>query len=959
MIFVKLPFRVAAFCLAAVLVLGMLPSGAVYADDDLLDAEIVEPVEEAAPQDISVEVQGDGSVSEQTKNTEPNVEVPSSGNTEPSVETPFSGNTEPSVETPSSGNTEPSVETPSSGNTESSVETPSSGDTEQKAEAPSADDPSQETSDSQQEENTADEPTDASAIDMDALTAWVQEHPEQLSALYQGDETAISALAEALNAKQEAVRTYVSTLKEQNELLVKALENGTDVLNIISFNTSEDAAETLGVDTVAIDLFDIKLNYVSKLLSSAMEEAEENGQEEALYQELGEALGDEDKLSQLASSYDVEPAVLGALLQTMGIEAIADSSPSITLTTVVLEAPEGSNTNFLYKIFLWNNNASGSSRAVTGTRGDGFFTSLKLDADTAVSMALPIISYGYNYYGYGTVYVPAGASVTISNLPEGCGYYVLSSASSDYYIEKLTATEGTVDNILGSVYVASATGHNEIECTNTYAPNSLRLGEEVVSSNSDSFDEVFEFTVYFYKHGEDADTPLFDQDLVQIPIETHGSDNIAAPNLGSAITFSKISDTLPGLGISGVYNVGTVKLRHGQSVVFKDLGQNYGYYIVQTPNIHYMVENFKSRYATSTNESQENFTGYSYDAQYMYLDECDACYSLTFVNAQEKLSITKKVVNSDTTRSFVFNVFFAKISADTGKYTPMAEGTYKLTYTGGTGSEPTTVNIQQRSDISHTPWSYTDWYRTKGTSGWSVAQIQVAAGQTVTIEGLPEGIVYDIVEVPVANYTVSATAVNGTVGSNGNVYSPSFIYDDASATFTNTYVPPVGNDLTVAKFVTGNMGNTDQAFSFYITLTDQNGSPLSSQDIQVLLPGKSTATVYTTDASGGLTLNLKHDQEATLKNLPQGTRYTITESGADYYTTTFTVDGGTYDTPVGRTQSGAMTDSEDVSVLVTNDLTIIVPTGIRTEVQPFLVLLALSLVTLLLMILGKRRNARR
>jgi fibronectin-binding protein 1 len=117
--------------------------------------------------------------------------------------------------------------------------------------------------------------------------------------------------------------------------------------------------------------------------------------------------------------------------------------------------------------------------------------------------------------------------------------------------------------------------------------------------------------------------------------------------------------------------------------------------------------------------------------------------------------------------------------------------------------------------------------------------------------------------------------------------------------------------------------------------------------------------MYTTDASGHLTLSLKHGQEVTLQDLPQGTKYTITESGADYYTTTFSVTGGTLGSSGSHTQSGALTGSADVIVQVKNDLNIAVPTGIRTEVQPFLVLLAFSLVTLLLMIFAKKRNARR
>jgi hypothetical protein len=236
-----------------------------------------------------------------------------------------------------------------------------------------------------------------------------------------------------------------------------------------------------------------------------------------------------------------------------------------------------------------------------------------------------------------------------------------------------------------------------------------------------------------------------------------------------------------------------------------------------------------------------------------------------------------------------------------------------------------------------------------------VAQVRVAAGQTVTIWGLPEGVTYDIVEVPVTNYTVTATAVNGMVGSSGNVYSLSYLFDDASATFTNTFTPPEGSDLTISKTVTGSMGDPNREFPFCITLSDQNGSPLSDLDIKIDLPDQ-TETVLTTDEGGVLTFRLKHGQKVTLQNLPQGTRYTITEDEALGYSTTFAVNDGSYTAPANRTLSGTLDGKNDVLVHVTNDCDLVVPTGIQTETQPYVLMLAFVLVAALLWITVKRRT---
>jgi hypothetical protein len=640
----------------------------------------------------------------------------------------------------------------------------------------------------------------------------------------------------------------------------------------------------------------------------------------------------------------------------MGIEAI--TSTSLTITNVELDIPEGVNDNFTYQIFLWSTNANGTVNSLTGYYGDTYFRSQRLYYTTAYSYGLPYNSY-YTTYGYTTVTLSAGETVKIPDLPEGCSYVILVSASANYYVKSVECTYGTVDDQIGTVSVADASGPNKVVCTNDYAPHSLRLSEEVMSSDPDSVNDEFTFKIYLYSHGSSKNTPLFSGDSVKVNITTDGKDGIEAPDLGSTLTFTTTeSITLTGLSIPGTYNMATVTLKHGQSIVLQNLGSDYGCYIYQEPVIHYMLYTLKSRHVYTNN--LYDFVG-SYDNYYNYIDSCSVSSSVGFVNAQETLSITKQVVGSDTTRNFVFNVYLMQYYPDSDRYAPMREGTFNLSYTNPTGNEPKTVDIGLRSDISKETTLTEGVNNTSYTAEWSVAQVQVAAGQTVTIEGLPAAIAYYIEEVPVNNYTLTGvtTSSGGTVNDSYNVYNLLSLSDE-SFTFTNTYVPPVGNDLSISKTVTGNMGDRSRSFTFCITLKDQNGSPLSEQDIQVLLPGASDATIYTTDKNGSITLSLKHGDEVTLQNLPQGTKYTIAETDADHYTTDFSVNGSTYESSSEHTLSGMLTDSKDVSVSVTNDRVLVVPTGIRTENEPFLLLLSFSTVTILLMIIvGKKRKAHR
>jgi hypothetical protein len=380
-----------------------------------------------------------------------------------------------------------------------------------------------------------------------------------------------------------------------------------------------------------------------------------------------------------------------------------------------------------------------------------------------------------------------------------------------------------------------------------------------------------------------------------------------------------------------------------------------GYYIEQKLDSNYAVYTYKTRVVYTT--SSEDY-GYSYDNRYCYINRCSVSSSVDFVNAQESITISKEVVNSDTTRDFVFNVFLIQYSPDTSDYYPMPEATYNLTYTGRDGDAPQTVTVQTRSDATHTPLSYSLDDGREGTSEWRVAQVRIAAGESVTIEDLPAGIVFDIVEVPVTNYETSATGVNATAGEDGSHVYNMYCVSDASAAFVNTYVPPVGYDLSVSKTVTGTLSDPDQSFSFQVTLTDEAEEPLSDQDIQVVLPDE-REVFYGTDSSGTLTFTLSHGQQITLEDLPENTKYTLTELDTDGYVATFDVTGGSFAAGEGATLTGALDGASDVQIHVTNERNIPVSVGIRTEVQPSLVMVAIAAGGLVLLGCSKRRAGRR
>lgn len=93
-----------------------------------------------------------------------------------------------------------------------------------------------------------------------------------------------------------------------------------------------------------------------------------------------------------------------------------------------------------------------------------------------------------------------------------------------------------------------------------------------------------------------------------------------------------------------------------------------------------------------------------------------------------------------------------------------------------------------------------------------------------------------------------------------------------AAVFTNTAKT---GSLTVKKTVVG--GDSQREFDFTVTLTDEDGEPVSGTF------GKGEHAVTFTD--GKATFTLKDGGEKTVAGLPVGARYTVTEDAAEGYTT--------------------------------------------------------------------------
>ncbi len=243
-------------------------------------------------------------------------------------------------------------------------------------------------------------------------------------------------------------------------------------------------------------------------------------------------------------------------------------------------------------------------------------------------------------------------------------------------------------------------------------------------------------------------------------------------------------------------------------------------------------------------------------------------------------------------------------NADQGGFTTTSEGeegtiseggaTAKFTNTRGVSTltvSKTVDGAQGETGDPNKPWNFTVTMKdgetplsgtfacvgtqTSLTFQAGKATFPLKHGQSITIQGIPAGVTYEVTEAE-ANMDGYETASEGETGT--------ILEGGATAKFTNTKVPT--NTLTVSKTVTGG-GDTTKAWEFTVTLT-RDDMPLE-EGRTFNYDGGSIAAGVSEPPDGMLTLNskgqatfpLKHGQSITIKDIPVWVAYQVTEQGAN------------------------------------------------------------------------------
>ena len=215
----------------------------------------------------------------------------------------------------------------------------------------------------------------------------------------------------------------------------------------------------------------------------------------------------------------------------------------------------------------------------------------------------------------------------------------------------------------------------------------------------------------------------------------------------------------------------------------------------------------------------------------------------------------------------------------------------------------------------------------------------------------------------------------GTIGS--NTTSGSDGTDVKVDGFINT---SASHQIEFGKEVTGNQGSKDKYFAVKIQLTpdathviaDNSTFPVDMTAAETQpTPSAATNPAYTAEAmaeknnvevltggqlKGGHTFYLKDGQYITVKGLPDGVTYTVTETPEDYTQNNGITATVTGDANKVYTDATTGTLSADVKTGFTNNKDGVIPSGVLLTIAPFAIGILLFGALIIFIIAKRRRN---
>ena len=442
--------------------------------------------------------------------------------------------------------------------------------------------------------------------------------------------------------------------------------------------------------------------------------------------------------------------------------------------------------------------------------------------------------------GVAKIRLADGESLIFTDIPTGYNYKVEETVENGFEMSAENA-EGTIsaDSTVSAIFTNTKT----FDETNT---TSFKL-KKIVSGNFEINTEKYKFIVAL--EGLQSKKEYTLSDGTTFTSDRNGSANVTVElGNGEEVAFRDIP-------VGASYRITEPAGKYTSSYVITD-SNNLG--LINTDRNSNVEENKALSTALETADSDEDITVTFTNKKFVYQDL-----------VLKKLVTNTSVVNSDT---FDFSVDFSNLNS----FAIINSSLGKL-----------------KAD----------------SDGALTVEFSMSANETVTFYDLPVGTEYQIRESEsdyTASYIIQDTnnlgQINGSYGEN-LVKNKSLSTEketvnegeEATVTFTNKKSEC---DIKVTKHVDMTYGNTDsvdyqsQEFQFSVDLNGLESSKKYLIEYTESDTTGSTEEVFYSESDGTKTLELllKDGQSFTIKNLPVGTTYTITENGTEHYISSYMVE---------------------------------------------------------------------
>lgn len=420
--------------------------------------------------------------------------------------------------------------------------------------------------------------------------------------------------------------------------------------------------------------------------------------------------------------------------------------------------------------------------------------------------------------GVATVYLKGGESVTLTDIPVGVTWTIEEDKAEDYEtkIEGGTAVEGNANAVTGDVVKDETT---QVTYTNNKDSSVL----PVVEKGTFKVKKVVE-------NGKDTDEFYFSASLSGLEAQTDYTVTVTKAD-GSDPQEITVSSSVTGMAYV------EFQLKNGDVAEFSNFPVGCFYQIQEEPN------DFSASYEITDEVNEDNlFAVMSRDV---------------FYGSGDYFSTQKETLDQNENALITFT------NAKPAPITDALNIEVEKTWADDDDAEnlrPDTITVHLYQSTS------------KDEKGDMVATAYIDESQSwkTVFEEMPKYqpngedlYIYTLEEEQVIGYDTTVS-----------------MDDDENFKVINTLSDKERGDLLISKSVSGHNADTTKEFRFDITVTNEDDTPLTGIFALNSDEGKGTktGTVYFDD-EGKATIYLKDGESAYIEGLPEGTKYSVKETG--------------------------------------------------------------------------------